>query len=246
MKTKLFDEIGFSERERKVYLALLEVGISTVGPIINKSGIPSSKIYEVLDKLIKKGVVSFNIKENKRHYQASDPKVLLSFLDEKKIRVENELIPELEGIYKFSKQTKKSIIYEGVAGIKTVYEKALSEMKKGDVLYVLSSPSKSNVLLGAYLDYFHKRRIKKGIVMKILYNREAKKYAEDRKKMKLTQVRYLPEKQAVWSAINMYLDNSLIFDYSKTPSVIQIKSSSVTHNFKQYFEMLWKSASVRY
>ena len=65
---------------------------------------------------------------------------------------------------------------------------------------------------------------------------EAKKYAEDRKKMKLTHVRYLPEKQAVLSAINMYLDYSLIFDYSKTPSVIQIKSKSITYNFKQYFE----------
>jgi len=242
MDNKLFDEIGFSERERKVYLALLEVGTSTVGPVISRSGIPSSKIYETMEKLVAKGVVSFSIRDNKRYYSASNPKVLLNFMDEKRIKVENELIPRLEGLYGLSKTEKRATIYEEVAGIKTVYEKALAEMKKGDILYVLSSPSKSNILLGPYLDYFHERRIAKGVVMKILYNKEAKKYGEKRKKMKLTNVRYLPEKQAVMSAINMYLDYSLIFDYSKTPSVIQIKSASVTKNFVTYFDMLWKSA----
>ncbi len=242
MNEKLLDEIGFTQREKVVYLALLELGTSSVGPIIKKSKIPSSKIYETLDKLTSKGLVSYFIKNNKRHYQAHNPRVLLDFLDEKKTKVENEILPQLEGMYKFTKQEKTTTIYEGSSGIKSVYEMALKKMNKDDILYVLSSPSASNELLGPYLDWFHKRRIRKGIIMKILYNKEAKKYAEDRKKMKLTHVRYLPEKQVVLSAINMFLDYSLIFDYSDTASVILIKSQSIAHNFITYFEMLWNVA----
>lgn len=240
MNTDLLEEIGLSKRERRVYIALLEIGINTVGPIVERSGIPSSKIYETLDKLLKKGLVSFFIKDNKRYYQAGNPSVILDFLNEKKIRVEHELIPTLEKMYSFSKKNKKVAIYEGASGVKAVYEMALKEMKKGDTLYVISSPSASNELLGSYLDYFHKRRIKKGIIFKCLYNREAKKYAETRRGWKLTHLRYLPEKHVVLSAINMFLDYSLIFDYTGTTTVILIKSESVAHNFIKYFEFLWK------
>ena len=51
--------IGLNKSETKVYLSLLRLGASSTGPIINDSKTANSKIYEVLDKLIHKGLVSF-------------------------------------------------------------------------------------------------------------------------------------------------------------------------------------------
>lgn len=239
MTEDLFEEIGFTIREKRVYLALLETGPTTAGKIIKRSGIPSSKIYETLDKLTKKGMITFIIKDHKRTYQANNPRLLLDFLEERKAKVQNELVPKLESMYHFTKQQTNVTVYEGRSGIIAVYEKALEKMKKGDTLYVLSAPSASNEILGSYLEYFHKRRIKKGVKMKVLYNQEAKKYGETRKNWPLTYVRYLDEKQAVPSAINMFLDYSIIFDYEKPVSCILIKSKNVSHNFTRYFETLW-------
>ena len=60
-EVSILEDLGLSKREAKAYLALLELGSTTVGEIIKKTDIPSSKIYEVLDRLMKKGLVSYVI-----------------------------------------------------------------------------------------------------------------------------------------------------------------------------------------
>ena len=54
--------LGLTEGEAKVYTALLGTGSSTVGPIVKASGVASSNIYDILERLIEKGLVSFIIK----------------------------------------------------------------------------------------------------------------------------------------------------------------------------------------
>ena len=63
MDTSTLREAGLTEGEIKVYLALLELGSSTTGPIVDKSGISRSIIYQILEKLMEKGLVSFITKE---------------------------------------------------------------------------------------------------------------------------------------------------------------------------------------
>jgi len=41
----------------------LKLGSSTVGPIVKGSKVSYSKIYEVLGRLLEKGIISYNIKE---------------------------------------------------------------------------------------------------------------------------------------------------------------------------------------
>ena len=94
------EEIGLTKREIKVYMALLEVGLSSVGQIIKKSGIPGSKIYETLDKLKKRGLISSVLKENKQFFQASDPKTILDFLDEQRRNILENVLPKLESLQK--------------------------------------------------------------------------------------------------------------------------------------------------
>ena len=60
MDTKPLEEIGFTNGESKVYMALLDLGPSTTGQIIKLAEVSRSKVYEMLEKLIKEGVVSFS------------------------------------------------------------------------------------------------------------------------------------------------------------------------------------------
>ena len=62
MDTSILKEIGFSDREIRVYIALLEIGKSTAGPISIKANLSQTKVYETLGKLIEKGLVSFNLR----------------------------------------------------------------------------------------------------------------------------------------------------------------------------------------
>ena len=70
-KEKL-EELGLTSGESKVYEALLVLGPSTVGPVVKKSNVAYSNIYEILNRLLDKGLVSFIVKQKTKYFQAED------------------------------------------------------------------------------------------------------------------------------------------------------------------------------
>ncbi len=95
MDTQILEDLGLTNAEIKTYLSLLDIGSSTAGPILEKSGLQNSVVHRSLHALIEKGLINY-VLEGKRHvYSATDPEQLLHFLDEKKRRVA-EILPELK------------------------------------------------------------------------------------------------------------------------------------------------------
>ena len=84
MNEDIFKEIGLTVSEKNVYLALLELGDSTRGNIVNKSKVAGSKIYELLEKLQEKGFVSIYIKNKVKHFKPTNPTQILNYLESKK------------------------------------------------------------------------------------------------------------------------------------------------------------------
>ena len=89
--------LGLTEGESKAYVSMLSLGSSTVGPIAKKSGISYSKIYEVLQRLMEKGVVSFIIKEKTKYFQAIHPSMLHKFLDLQEAEINKNLNKAFQG-----------------------------------------------------------------------------------------------------------------------------------------------------
>ncbi len=86
MEEELFEtlkSIGLTNGEARVYIALLSLGTSTVSPIVKLSGISSSKVYFILNRLAVKGLVSMSIKEKNRIYSATEPERILDYLEER-------------------------------------------------------------------------------------------------------------------------------------------------------------------
>src|SRR3989344_1436238 len=99
MDTQILEDIGLTNAEIKVYLALLELGSATAGPIIEKR------------------LISF-VKEGKRNrYQASNPKHIVEYIDEKKERFE-QILPDLLKKQKISKEKPEIITFKGIKGVK--------------------------------------------------------------------------------------------------------------------------------
>ena len=191
MYEELLAEIGLTKSEIAVYFALLEIGSSTTGPIIKKAGIASGKAYLILDKLVLKGLVTHVIKSGTKHYQAKDPEQLLNYMDEKEkslIEKKEELkkiIPVLKSQYEEKKYKPIAEVYEGVKGFKTFYEWTLKELEKGETIHIMGVPKEANKKFEGYLVEWNKKRIQKGIKMKIIYNHDCKEFGIKREKMKL-------------------------------------------------------------
>ena len=113
MEISILKEIGFSDREIKVYLALLELGETTVGPIASRTRIQHSKIYQTLEKLIDKGLISFIIKSKTKYFQAQNPNQILNMLKEKERRFSGSKRRNFNIIYVITKITAKKKILTG-------------------------------------------------------------------------------------------------------------------------------------
>src|SRR3989344_476843 len=142
MDLELLQEIGLTKAEIKVYLALLELGSSTTGPIIDKSGASSSKIYEILEKLMQKGLASFVIKSGTKYFEAAPPKRILEFLQEKQRRINEQtkqvesILPELELKQTLSKEKSETLVFKGMKGAETAFNDILT-LKKGEEVLAL-------------------------------------------------------------------------------------------------------------
>ena len=69
MDTSVFEDFGLTGTQIKVYLALLELGESTAGPILKSTGLQNSVLYAALEKLVGKGFASYILKGKRRHYR---------------------------------------------------------------------------------------------------------------------------------------------------------------------------------
>ena len=92
-------QFGLSEKEAKVYLACLELDDSVASEIAIKSNLPRTLVYDILERLIDLGLISYSIRDNKKFFRASDPEELLRILHEKEEAV-SKALPELKRLQK--------------------------------------------------------------------------------------------------------------------------------------------------
>ena len=102
---KVLEQLDFSKKEIAVYVALLELDTATASQIAKKTDVNRTSCYDLLDFLIKRGLVSKIKKKNKMYFHAGDPKRLLNYLErekqdkvhtiEKQQKMVQEIIPEL-------------------------------------------------------------------------------------------------------------------------------------------------------
>ena len=238
METEILEDIGMTQGEIKVYLALLELGETTAGFIKKKTKLQNSVVHLCLGNLIEKGLVSYVEKGKRRFYTATEPEKLIGFLDEKRRRLQ-ELLPEL--LKKQKEQVKYKVnIYEGKKGLKAIHEDILKDLKQGGEFFVFGAPKEANEQFEPYFQDFHKRRIKQNIRLKIIYKNDVKEYAKTRERMKFTEVRYTPENltSPVW--ITVYDGKTILFVIGDILLGIVIENDTIATNFKEYFELVWR------
>src|SRR5581483_3487170 len=166
----ILKNFGLSEKEISVYLALIELGPSSVRDIAAKSKVNRGTTYDILKSLMDAGIVSYYNKESKQYFVAEPPEKLLSALNQKKEELDEvrenieRNLPLIKTL--FEKQGGKPAVklYEGAKGIKQVLEDVLSEMAKSqDKTYYLYSSATVKERKNVYEDMpdFSKKRDRK-------------------------------------------------------------------------------------
>lgn len=248
MDLSLLKEIGLTEGEIKVYFALLELGASKTGVISIKAGVHTSKVYLILERLIRKGLTSYVIENNIKYYQASDPKQIIEYLHNKKRILEEQeknlkdILPKILEKQKYSKERQSAAIYEGVKGIKTLFEEMLDEWNKGDD-YLVFSPGEEfkNKELNEFFKKHNLKRIEKGIVVKSLsLDTQREFYKKAYRGIKNFRFRFT--KFSLPAGINIVKNKVSTLIYEPIPTAFVIESKFVAQRYRTFFYNLWKAS----
>ena len=247
--TEILERIGLTKGESSVYLALLELGSSTTGPIIDKSSVSASKVYEILDRLAKKGLVSYITKEKTKVYTVQDPHQLVDFLNEQKKEIEdnkkaiNEIMPQL--MLKKESGSPEPIVQvlEGRKGFILAHDKLINELEQGGKYRTLTTGPVSDKFRH-YFKEFNQNRESKNISMWIIYQPSAWNISNEKKIERQQRKRYHPRlcpgEFFIPNHITLVNDSCLLCMVSDKIISILIRNKEMVNGFKQYFKYVWK------
>ncbi|MCX8194061.1 MAG: hypothetical protein N3G19_01735 [Candidatus Pacearchaeota archaeon] len=237
MEYAALKQLGLRENEIKVYISLLELGVSKVDAISKRVPLPRTTIYGILKSLLEKGLVSYVIKSGIKYFEATDPKRLL-LIEKEKIQVLQNLIPSLEKI-KETVTIKPSIeIYEGIEGIKSIYEDML---KTKQTIYGYGNTYLLFELIQYYIPNYLIRRIKEKIKFYVITERSTLSIKLQKKdKKEFRETRFLDQLKEMTITTYLYGEKTaIIVLLKKEPLGIIIENKSITNSQKIIFDLLW-------
>ncbi|MBI4439980.1 helix-turn-helix domain-containing protein [Candidatus Woesearchaeota archaeon] len=231
-------QIGFNEKESKVYIELLQAGDSLVSEIFEKTGINRSLLYSVLSDLANKGLVTYILKSGVRYYRAAEPSKISAMLKEKESIFE-DILPGLIALHR--PKTKKPIIeiLEGKGGIKTILNDVL-RVKQEWVAFDV--PGRGPEILGSTVHAFERERQKERIHLRVICVKTEYgiKRGKEFSQMKFTQVRHAPRPYESPASNWVYGDRVvIIFWYKEFPFAVRIIDKNLAESYRHHFKILW-------
>ena len=227
----------------------IDLGLTSSKNIINKTNLHRQIVYDSLNLLIEKGLVSYIIQANRKYFKANDPKNFLEYFNKKQEEIEKEkeefkkILPKLESKKELSKEEQEATIYEGNKGIKSLLDDMINENK--EILTLASSDIKAEAFqyhLQFNLPKFHRIREKAKIPLKILFSEELKEREKELNKLKHTEAKLLSKEFTSNSSTNIYDNKVSIILWGSQPFGILIKSKEIADAQRKHFNLLWKIA----
>ncbi len=236
----ILKQVGFTDYEAEIYIALLTNGQMSAYELAEKAGIYRQVTYDSLKRLEEKGFVSSVMDRKTKIFKATDPKLILEFLNEK---TENykQILPELIEINESAKQPLIVETYRGKNVVRIALRDIINNLKDAKDRELLCTAVDEYLPLEKYelivrqyerdLVYY---KIKERVILKEgtkgIFNKGTSVY------------RKIPEKFFNENPVQIYGDNVQIIVWGNPDYLIIIKNKGVAESHRKQFELLWKIA----
>lgn len=238
------ERIGLTKGEAKVYLSLFDLGEGTKYPIADQAKVSASKVYEILDRLISKGLVSYVTKNNVKRYYPANPDKLGQYLSQKKEEItksENilkSILPNLRARSASLGSVLSVKVYEGYGGIKSILDEVGSTLSMNHPWYAMGIRSSKKEVYNNLWVRFHKDRAKKKVECRLLFTDKDTDFYRALVCLPYTDLRVIS--QITPSGVAVYKEKVMIFTYAGSESAcILIDDKGTAESFRQFFDGLW-------
>src|SRR3989338_4885553 len=245
MLKEQLEKIGLAEKEAKVFLAALELGSSAVQEIAKKADINRATTYVIIEKLMKKGLMSSVEKGKKTYFQTEDPKRLLKLLEEQEEglkRKEEEFkkyLPELETLYNIAEEKPKVRFFEGKEGLETIKDEILKTTDKKLELFFSVDDLESVFSQEERKEYLQKRLAKK-IKVEGIYTRTNGQFENV---ITGDEIRIVPKDKFPISVDLTIFNNKVAISSLKGKLIgVIIDNKEITNTLRSVFHLAWEAA----
>ncbi|TSC60672.1 MAG: transcriptional regulator TrmB [Candidatus Peregrinibacteria bacterium Greene0416_62] len=242
MSTQLFEDLGLSMNEAKIYDALITYGGSGVSTIALRSSVHRSNAYDSLHRLIKKGLVYEVFSQKETIYEAVDPGKLLEFVEEKQAKVQAAL-PSLLSQFQQHRSPERAYIFKGIEGVKNYLREAL---KVGENIYSFGAKGAwFDPRLETFVRWFLKEAKRNKIQYHHIFDHEVREKLPHVLKAVGKPYKFLPKEYATDSTMDVFGDHVVTFhglELAKLRDDITIfvmVSPGLAESYRAWWKLVW-------
>ena len=241
----ILKNLGLTDNEAKVYLAMLELGPSAVLDIAAKAGINRPTTYFQIEALKKMGLVSSQTKGVKQLYVAESPDQLEfilnregKILEQKKSDLIN-LLPELKTMYSLAGDKPQVRFFEGLDGLIKMQDEFL-KAKPVEILAITSADDVFRVF-PKQLENYTPERVKRKIHSRVIYTSSKGDFLKEGNERLLRQTKFVDPKDLPFNADITIFGNAVAIAALKGKlSGTIIEHREISESFKGLFEFAWR------
>ncbi|OGN28348.1 MAG: hypothetical protein A3A33_00390 [Candidatus Yanofskybacteria bacterium RIFCSPLOWO2_01_FULL_49_25] len=250
MYQNIFETLGLSPNEGKIYEVLVGLGESSISDIATAAHIHRRNVYDAIQRLIDKGLVFQIISSKENHYNAVDPDKLLELFKEKEEQL-TLAMPELKKKFVTRLAPEEAYIYRGYEGQKNVWRDILRVGK--DSFFIGAKGGWFDPHLDSSRDAFFREANRKKIKFIQLFDHEVKKEIPNFPKHfpgKL-EYRFLPKEYSTNSGIGIFGDYIITYSglsIKRTAAdvvIFVIHSKDLAESYRTWFWYVWEQSSAK-
>jgi HTH-type transcriptional regulator, sugar sensing transcriptional regulator len=239
--------LGLTDGEARVYLSLLKLGSSKVGAIVRNSHVSYSKVYDVLERLGSKGLVSHITIGEIKYFNSVEPYRLHDYIQskEKKLRSQkeiiNKIIPDLAHIATKNREGNSSAeIFVGDRGLRTAYEILFKDAARGDILRYFYPYDDYHETASPFYSRLYLFQRSKGLEERAISSLKFKQSNHYKEVPKDVNMRFVPF--PLPGTMDLLGHKLLIISWTNIITGILITSKEISEHFRNYFDSIWNIA----
>lgn len=240
MTPKDLKSAGLDTKEAVCYLSLLELGMATMGDLVKKSKLKRTTLYDILENLKGRGLVSSTKRGKKNVYIAENPQKLREEAEDNKQKIE-KLIPELLSIANILTKKPKLRYFEGREGIIEVYKDILKFPR--EKIYAWAPENIIHELDRSFFDEFYTPKLieQKMLIELIAPNLPIFQIYKSKNIVPTRKIKLVDSIKFPFSVeITLYGPNNIaILSYQDQIGLI-MESESISKTLKSIFKLQWE------
>jgi len=240
-------KIGLTENEIKIYLDLLKSGSSTAYDIGKRTGIYRVHVYDKLEQLMTKGLVTHVYRGAKKFFQATSPDKIKQYLEDKKRDLEAQeeavasILPELEAMANLPKEDTFVEVFKGNEGLKYFLKDIIKVGK--EVLITGIDDQKYQDALPTFMKQYFRDLKKNKIKERIITVKRKGVFLFNKELAPTTIYRFLEATQFNPTNTFIYGNKVVIVTWGSPVTAVMIKNNEIADTYRSHFEHLWRVAS---